>query len=89
MIACVGTKVAYGSGMMEVMISKSLTFADYVVIPVKKVYHILDILEKEGWVTFSDAFKEPSKVMILADHSELGAGGVIIDRHNPQYSCIF
>lgn len=71
---CRYKKVAYGSGMMESYDFQILDFADYVAIPVKKVYHILDILEKEGWVTFSDAFKEPSKVMILADHSELGFG---------------
>ena len=64
-------KVAYGSGMMESYDFHILDFAEYVALPVKKVFHILNILEKEGWVTFSDAFKEPSRLMILADQEEL------------------
>jgi ATP-dependent DNA helicase RecQ len=60
-------KVAYGSGLMESFDFHILDFADYLSIPVKKVYHILNILDKEGWVAFSEAFKEPSKMMILAN----------------------
>lgn len=64
-------KVAYGSGMMESYDFSMLDFADYVSIPVKKVFHIISILEKEGWITTSDAFKEPSKLMILASTEDL------------------
>ncbi len=68
---CRYCKVAYGSGMMETYEFHILDFAEYVNIHVKKVYHILNILEKEGWVTFSEAFKEPSKIMILGDQQDL------------------
>ena len=64
-------KVAYGSGMMESYDFHILDFAQYVNLPVKKVYHILNILEKEGWVAFSEAFKVPSRLLILANHDEL------------------
>lgn len=68
---CRYCKVAYGSGMMETYDFHILDFAEYLSIHVKKVYHILNVLEKEGWVAFSEAFKEPSKMMILADHHDL------------------
>lgn len=68
---CRYCKVAYGSGMMETYDFYILEFAEYLNMHVKKVYHILNILEKEGWVTFSEAFKEPSKMMILGDHNDL------------------
>ena len=68
---CRYQKVAYGSGMMESYDFHIIDFAQYVNLPVKKVYHILNILEKEGWVAFSEAFKVPSRLLILADHHEL------------------
>ncbi len=68
---CRYLKVAYGSGMLETYDFHITDFADYLNIPVKKVYHILNILEKEGWIAFSDAFKEPSKLMILASQEDL------------------
>jgi ATP-dependent DNA helicase RecQ len=64
-------KVAYGSGMMESYDFSLLDFADYVAIPAKKVYHIINILEKEGWISTSEAFKEPSKLMIQATSEDL------------------
>lgn len=63
--------IAFGSGMMESYDFHLMDFSEYLSIPVKKVYNILNILEKEGWIAFSDAFKEPSKVMILADQEDL------------------
>ena len=68
---CRYLKVAYGSGMMETYPFYLIDFAEYLNISVKKVYHIINILEKEGWVTLSDAFKEPSKVMILANTEDI------------------
>jgi ATP-dependent DNA helicase RecQ len=68
---CRYCKVAYGAGMMETYDFHILDFAEYLNIHVKKVYHILNVLEKEGLVTFSEAFKEPSKIMILANHHDL------------------
>ncbi len=64
-------RVAYGSGVMETYDFDFLEFAHHIDISAKKLYHILDILEKEGWLTFSDGFKEPSKVMVLADNEDL------------------
>jgi len=64
-------KVAYGSGMMETYDFEFLEFANHINISAKKLYHILDILEKEGWVAFSDGFKDPSKVLVLADQEDL------------------
>lgn len=68
---CRFLKVAYGAGMMETYDFHIVDFATYLNMPVKKVFHILNILEKEGWVAFSDAYKEPSKLMILADQEDL------------------
>jgi ATP-dependent DNA helicase RecQ len=68
---CRYLKVAYGAGFMETFDFHLTDFAEYVQISVKKVFHILSILEKEGWVTFSDAYKEPSKLMMLANHEDL------------------
>lgn len=64
-------RVAYGSGMMESYDFDIIEFATYLSLPIKKVFHILNILEKDGWITFSDAYKEPSKVHFIADHAEL------------------
>lgn len=64
-------RVAYGSGMMESYDFDIISFATYLNIPVKKVFHILNILEKDGWIAFSDAYKEPSKVHFIADHTDL------------------
>ncbi len=71
-------KVAYGSGMMETYDFDFLEFANHIDISAKKLYHILDILEKEGWVAFSDGFKDPSKVMVLADQQDL----IFLQRQN-------
>ena len=64
-------KVAFGSGYLETFGFHILAFAEYLHIPVKKVFHILNILEKEGWIAFSDAYREPSRLMILANQEEL------------------
>lgn len=64
-------KVAYGAGMMETYDFHIVDFAEYLNLPVRKVFHILNMLEKEGWVAFSEAFKEPSRLMILADQEDL------------------
>lgn len=64
-------KVAYGSGMMETYDFDFTQFSQHTEIPSKKLYHVLNILEKEGWVTFSDGFRVPSKVMVLANNEDL------------------
>jgi ATP-dependent DNA helicase RecQ len=68
---CRNHKVAYGAGMLETYDFDLINFAEYLNIPVKKAYHIMNILEKEGWIAFSDAFKEPSRLMILAGQEDL------------------
>lgn len=47
-----------------------------------EVYHSLDILEKEGFLSLSDSFEEPSRVMIKASRDEIYGFQV----NNPQYS---
>lgn len=64
-------KVAYGSGLMENFDFNIIEFSEYLNKPVKKVFHILDILEKEGWIAFSEAFREPSRVLVLANAEDL------------------
>ncbi len=64
-------KIAYGSGLLESYNFHIVDFADYVNLPVKKVYHILNVLEKEGWIALSDTYKEPSKVMMIANQYDL------------------
>lgn len=64
-------RVAYGSGLMESYDFNIIEFAEYLNKPVKKVFHTLSILEKEGWIAFSEAFREPSRVLVLADAEEL------------------
>lgn len=64
-------KVAYGSGMMETHDFDFNNFAQFIDIPAKKLFHIFNVLEKEGWLTFSDAFKKPSKVIVLANQEDL------------------
>ncbi len=64
-------KLAYGSGIDERFDFNILEFCEYIEIPVRKVYHTLNLLEKEGWICFTEAFKEPSRIMIVADHTNL------------------
>ncbi|MBC7885450.1 MAG: RecQ family ATP-dependent DNA helicase [Saprospiraceae bacterium] len=64
-------KVAYGSGMDESYDFQMFDFCEYMETPVRKIFHTLSILEKEGWITFSEAYREPSRIMILADHTNL------------------
>lgn len=64
-------KVAYGSGFNETFDFNIINIADYIKLHIKRIYHTLDILEKEGWIHFTEAYKQPSKLMILVAHHEL------------------
>jgi ATP-dependent DNA helicase RecQ len=64
-------KLAYGSGIDERFDFNLIEFCEYLVMPVKKIYHTLNIIEKEGWICFTEAFKEPSRIMIVTDHTNL------------------
>ncbi|MBK9255339.1 MAG: RecQ family ATP-dependent DNA helicase [Saprospiraceae bacterium] len=64
-------KVAYGSGQNENFDFNLSDFVIYASMPSKKIFHIMNILEKEGWVLFSDGFKEPTRIMIICHHEDL------------------
>ena len=64
-------KLAYGSGIDERFDFNLIEFCEYLEMPVKKIYHTLNIIEKEGWICFTEAFKEPSRIMIVTDHTNL------------------
>lgn len=64
-------KVAWNSGEFETFDFNMVDFAEFLSMPMKSVYHVINILEKEGWITLSDGFKVPSKIMVLANHEDL------------------
>lgn len=64
-------KIAYGYGMMETHDFDLQELSEYLDLPAKKLYHIITVLEKEGWVATSDAFKNPSQILILANTQDL------------------
>ncbi len=68
---CRYLKVAHNYGVMETYDFDLNDFAKYTSLPSKKIYHIINILEKEGWLITSEAFKEPSRLMLLATHEDL------------------
>ncbi len=63
--------VAYGSGYMETYDFELTAFAERIEGSSKKLFHVISILEKEGWLSTSEAYKEPSKLMILANTEDL------------------
>lgn len=65
-------KVPWNSGEFESFDFNMIDFTEFLAMPIKSVYHVINILEKEGWIQLSEAFRSPSKIMILADHTELG-----------------
>lgn len=64
-------KVGYGSGWMESYEYLPQEIADYVQLPPRKLQNILDLLEKEGWITFGDGRYDVSKVLVTADTNDL------------------
>lgn len=68
---CRYVKLAYGSGMMESFDFELSNFADYVSMPARKLFFILHILEKEAWITFSETYKDASKIQVMADQEDL------------------
>lgn len=68
---CRYLNVAYGSGNMETYDFELPDFALHTGIPSRKLFHIINILDKEGWLTTSEAFKEPSKLKIVATIEDL------------------
>lgn len=68
---CRYCRVAYGSGVEETYDFSAADFATVLKQPVKNVFQILQILEKEGWVSFNDGFHESTKMMIVCSPGDL------------------
>jgi ATP-dependent DNA helicase RecQ len=64
-------RLAYGSGLMERFDFRLSEFSEYLNIPARKVYTILQILEKEGWLFLSESLREPSRVMVMSSQDEI------------------
>jgi len=64
-------KIAYGSGELETFDISMYEIAGALSMPLKKVFHTIQILEKEGWILLSEGMKQPSMVKILADREDL------------------
>lgn len=65
----------FGGGQYVQHIFDMSAFCVAIKQPSKKVHHALTILEREGWIIMSEALKEPSKLMIKADHTQLRFSG--------------
>jgi ATP-dependent DNA helicase RecQ len=63
--------IDFGMGQYSQFIFDMPAFAKVVKESPKKIFHTLNILEKEGWIQQSEALKEPSKIMIITDHTQL------------------
>ncbi|MBK6784403.1 MAG: RecQ family zinc-binding domain-containing protein [Saprospiraceae bacterium] len=70
-------KVAYGSGYNESYGFLVQEFSRYIKMPVKNIFHILQILEKEGWILLSDGMHEPTKIQFICDHDDLFEPGFL------------
>lgn len=68
---CRYLKVAYGAGFMETYDFELQEFAEHISGSSRKLFHVINILEKEGWVTTSEAYKDPSKLMITTNSEDL------------------
>lgn len=68
---CRYCKVAYGSGFMETFDFNAQAFSEHISVPYLKVFYVINILEKEGWLTTSEAYKEPSRLMVTTNTEEL------------------
>jgi ATP-dependent DNA helicase RecQ len=64
-------KVAYGAGEQESYDFSMQEFAGFLSFPVKKVFHLIQILEKEGWIALSEGLREPSRIWVLASREDL------------------
>ncbi|MBK8369870.1 MAG: RecQ family ATP-dependent DNA helicase [Saprospiraceae bacterium] len=74
---CTFLKVAYGSGYNESYGFLVQEFSRYIKMPVKNIFHILQILEKEGWILLSDGMHEPTKIQFICDHDDLFEPGFL------------
>ena len=63
--------VALGSGYLETYDFELQSFADHINGSARRIFHVINILEKEGWLTTSEAYKEPTRLMITANTEDL------------------
>jgi ATP-dependent DNA helicase RecQ len=70
-------KVAYGSGNAETYLFDLQDFSKFIRLPVKKVFIILSLLEKEGWIQLSESSKSPTKLQVICNHQELYEPGFL------------
>jgi len=68
---CRFCKVAFGSGIDEKYDFNLNDFCLFASVSNKKAYHALQIIEKDGWVSFNEGYKESTKLMIVCDHQDL------------------
>jgi len=68
---CAFLKVAYGSGVMESYHFDFELFCDRVGFSKNKVFNILNILEKEGWLSFNQSYKNPSTILFTSSKSKI------------------
>lgn len=64
-------KVPFGSGLNEQFEFQIADFAQYSGVHPRRLFHILNILEKEGWIVLSEGVKEPTRIMIICHQSDL------------------
>jgi ATP-dependent DNA helicase RecQ len=64
-------EIDYGGGQYAQHIFSIGEFSRTIQQPLKKVHYALNILEREGWILQSEALKEPSRIMIKCDHTQL------------------
>lgn len=74
---CRYCRVAYGAGNNETYPFDLQDFAVAIKKPVKIVFVILSLLEKEGWIYLSDGFRTPTKVQVICEHQELYEPGFL------------
>lgn len=64
-------KIAYGDGLHLTFDFNMSDFAAYSGKKAKKIFHVLSILDREGWIMMSEGLKEPTRIMIVCDYQDL------------------
>jgi ATP-dependent DNA helicase RecQ len=70
-LICRYFKIPYGSGLHDQYEFIISDFARFSELPAKQIFHILTILEKEGWILMNEGLRSPTRIMIICHHSEL------------------
>ena len=64
-------KLVIGTGEMSTFNFELSDFCSYYSLTALETHHTLKILEKEGYISLSDSFNNPSKIKILTNKTEL------------------